>query len=209
MSYDFLMKIAIIGNTCVGKSALTRRFSDNKFIPHFDATIGVDFTSIHVRVDSKIVKLQIWDTAGQENFAPIIRSYYRGVAGVLLVFDVGDKRTFDNLNFWLHELETNKDPNHPCPVIVVGHKIDKTHRAVSRDEAEEFAKLKGITYMEASSKTGQNVDDIFHEIVRKILENFNDGFAIGTRLNPLGEAKKRLELVKDDKEHRYNCCCMF
>ena len=207
MRYDYVLKIILVGDSNTGKSFFFNKLAERP-TDNLSSTVGVDFSIVYQTVYDKEFRINLWDTAGQENFAPIIRSYYRGVAGVLLVFDVGDKRTFDNLNFWLHELETNKDPNHPCPVIVVGHKIDKTHRAVSRDEAEEFAKLKGITYMEASSKTGQNVDDIFHEIVRKILENFNDGFAVGTRLNPLGEAKKRLELVKDDKEHRYNCCCM-
>ena len=104
MNYDYSFKIATIGCTHVGKTAIVNRFCDDKFKSVWEATIGVDFSSAFLKVQGKQIKFQIWDTAGQESFAPIIRSYYRGVAGVIMVFDLGDRSSFHKLTFWLNEL---------------------------------------------------------------------------------------------------------
>ena len=210
MSYDYLVKLVMVGNTCVGKSAIVKRLCDHKYIPVYDTTIGVDFSATHLKVDSKnIVKLQIWDTAGQEIFSAIIRSYYRGVAGIIMVYDIGDRNSFKNLNFWLNELNNNKDVNHPIPVILVGHKLDRTIRRVSCEEGEAFATKNGLSYIEASAKTGYNIEEIFLTISKLILNNIEKGYIIGTKQNPIIEIKSiELSSKRGEGDGFFTCCCL-
>lgn len=211
MTYRYLFKLVVIGNSHVGKSAIVKRFCDNKFLPTFDSTIGVDFSAAQLTIDTETnIKLQIWDTAGQECFAPIIRSYYRGVAGVILVFDVGDRLSFRKLSFWLSELNSNKDIDHPIPIIIVGHKSDKKYRQVSTEEAEDFAQKNNTLYVEASAKTGINVEKIFQRLARKILINIENGHKIGTRKHPIYDSKPSMELIakRGDSNSFLSCCCL-
>ena len=210
MTYDYLFKLVMIGNTCVGKSAIVKRFCDHKYLPPYDPTIGVDFSAAHLKIDSEnTVKLQIWDTAGQESFSAIIRSYYRGVAGVVMVYDICNRKSFNKLNFWLNELNNNKDINHPIPVILVGHKLDRTIRRVSRKEGEEFANKYGLSYIEASAKTDYNIEEIFQTISRLIINNIENGYIIGTRKNPILEMKSiELSAKRGEGDGLFTCCCL-
>ena len=210
MSYNYLFKLVMIGNTSVGKSAIVKRFCDHKYMPLYDATIGVDFSAAHLKLDSKnTIKLQIWDTAGQESFSAIIRSYYRGVAGVIMVYDICNRSSFKKLNFWLNELNNNKDVNHPIPVILVGHKLDRTIRKVSREEGEAFATKNGLSYIEASAKTGYNIEEIFQTISKLILNNIENGYIIGTKPHPIIEMKSiELSSKRGEGDSFFSCCCL-
>ena len=210
MSYNYLFKLVTIGSTCVGKSAIVKRFCDHTYLPPYDATIGVDFSAAHLKIDSKTtVKLQIWDTAGQESFSAIIRSYYRGVAGVIMVYDICNRNSFNKLTFWLNELNNNKDINHPIPVILVGHKLDRTIRRVSRKEGEDFANKNGLSYIEASAKTGYNIEEIFQTISQLILNNIEKGHTIGIKQNPILEMKSvELSSKRGTDDSFFTCCCL-
>jgi small GTP-binding protein len=210
MSYNYLFKLVIIGNTYVGKSAIVKRLCDHKYLPLYNSTIGVDFSAIHLKMDSKnTVKLQIWDTAGQENFSPIIRSYYRGIAGVIMVYDICDRSSFKKLNFWLNELNNNKDVDHPIPVVLVGHKLDRIIRKVSREEGMAFATKNGLSYIEASAKTGYNIEEIFLTISKLILKNLENGYIIGTKQNPIIEMKSiELSSKRGEGNDFFTCCCL-
>lgn len=210
MNYDYSFKIATIGCTHVGKTAIVNRFCDDKFKTFWEATIGVDFSTAFLKVYGKQIKFQIWDTAGQESFAPIIRSYYRGVAGVIMVFDVGDRNSFHKLPFWLNELNQNKEENHPMPIILVGHKVDKKIKQVSEQEAEDFADLHGMTYIEASAKLDSNIIPIFSKLAEKIVDNIKNGYQIGVRFNPLKQEKSNLDLSSDKRgnDSFLACCCL-
>ena len=210
MSYNYLFKLVMIGNTCVGKSAIVKRFCDHTYIPVYDTTIGVDFAASYLRLDSKnAIKLQIWDTAGQESFSSIIRSYYRGIAGVIMVYDVSDRRSFNKLDFWVKELNDNKDINHPLPVILVSHKSDRIMRKVSNDEGKAFANKNGFIFIEASAKTNHNIEEIFQTIAELILKNVEKGHTIGTRRNPILEMKPiELSAKRGDGDGLFTCCCL-
>jgi Ras-related protein Rab-2A len=186
MSQQSLMfKYIVIGDSGVGKSCLLLQFTDKRFESLHDLTIGVEFGARVISVNGSEVKLQIWDTAGQESFRSITRSYYRGAVGALVVFDVTKRETFEHVQMWLDDAMTNCYT--PITVMLVGNKIDlENQRVVSKDEAEEYAKKKGIAYIEASAKTAENVDSAFiqtaHTIFKKVSEGMIDYSLVSGRL---------------------------
>ncbi|MCL7036476.1 hypothetical protein MKW94_001951 [Papaver nudicaule] len=174
MSYDYLFKYIIIGDTGVGKSCLLLQFTDQRFQPVHDLTIGVEFGAKMVTIDTRPIKLQIWDTAGQEAFRSITRSYYRGAAGALLVYDITRRETFNHLARWLEDARQHASPN--MAIALIGNKCDLAHRrAVTKEEGEQFAKENGLIFMEASARTSQNVNEAFTSTAKRILQNIQDG----------------------------------
>lgn len=175
MSYAYLFKYIIIGDTGVGKSCLLLQFTDKRFQPVHDLTIGVEFGARMITVDgNKQIKLQIWDTAGQESFRSITRSYYRGAAGALLVYDITRRDTFNHLTRWLDEARTHSQSN--MVIMLIGNKSDLEHRrAVSTDEGREFAQKHGLIFMETSAKTAANVENAFIDTATKIHGNILSG----------------------------------
>eukprot|EP01083_Nonionella_stella_P172877 594594_1 len=103
--YDYLLKVVMVGDSGVGKSSLLKRFANRDFTGDYISTIGVDFEIKTLEIDGKTVKLQIWDTAGQERFRTITSSYYRGAHGIIIVYDITDKESFDNVRQWLFEID--------------------------------------------------------------------------------------------------------
>ncbi|CAG9465803.1 unnamed protein product [Pedinophyceae sp. YPF-701] len=174
MSYTYLFKYIIIGDTGVGKSCLLLQFTDKRFQPVHDLTIGVEFGARIVSIDSKPVKLQIWDTAGQESFRSITRSYYRGAAGALLVYDISRRETFDHLATWLEDAKQHANPN--MTVMLIGNKSDLSHRrAVSQEEGAAFAREHGLIFLETSAKTAHNVEEAFINTARAIHRKIEEG----------------------------------
>jgi len=174
MSYSYLFKYIIIGDTGVGKSCLLLQFIDNRFRQKHEVTIGVEFGARMINVDGKNVKLQIWDTAGQESFRSITRSYYRAAAGALLVYDITRRETFQHLAKWLEEARQNGNPQ--MSFILVGNKCDmEAERAVSYEEGERFARQNELIYVETSAKTAYNVEDAFSKTAQLIYEKIESG----------------------------------
>uniref|UniRef100_K3WEK9 Uncharacterized protein n=1 Tax=Globisporangium ultimum (strain ATCC 200006 / CBS 805.95 / DAOM BR144) TaxID=431595 RepID=K3WEK9_GLOUD len=174
MSYAYLFKYIIIGDTGVGKSCLLLQFTDKRFQPVHDLTIGVEFGARMINIENKQIKLQIWDTAGQESFRSITRSYYRGAAGALLVYDITRRDTFNHLTRWLEEARQNSNSN--MAIMLIGNKSDLEHRrAVSYKEGEQFAKENGLIFLETSAKTAANVEDAFVKTASKIYSNIQSG----------------------------------
>jgi len=158
----------------VGKSCLLLQFTDKRFQPVHDLTIGVEFGARTVSVDGRDVKLQIWDTAGQESFRSITRSYYRGAAGALLVYDVTRRDTFEHVGRWLEEARDNAQGS--MVVMLIGNKSDLEHRrAVQYDEGRAFADEHGLIFAETSAKTAENVEGAFVDTAEKIYENILSG----------------------------------
>ena len=158
----------------VGKSCLLLQFTDKRFQPVHDLTIGVEFGARMVTIENKQVKLQIWDTAGQESFRSITRSYYRGAAGALLVYDITRRDTFKHLSRWLDEARQHSQSN--MVIMLIGNKSDLEHRrAVSTEEGKAFAEEHGLIFMETSAKTALNVEQAFINTADKIHENIQSG----------------------------------
>lgn len=163
------LKILIIGDSGTGKSSLLLRFVNDTYDPELSATIGVDFKVKTVVLDGKRVKLSIWDTAGQERFRTLTPSYYRGAQGVILVYDVSSRQSFEGLDVWLNELDTYATKKDLIKMLV-GNKIDKTTREVSRSDGLQFARRNSMLFIEASAKTRDGVQEAFEELVHKVLQ---------------------------------------
>jgi len=164
---DFVFKILLIGDSGVGKSCLLLRYTDGSFSENYVSTIGEDFKTRKLELDAKQVKLQIWDTAGQERFRTITSSYYRGAHGIIVVYDVTDQVSFNNVKQWMQEIERYACEN--VTRLLVGNKNDLgTKKVVDGVTAKELAESFGISFLEVSAKTGQNVDEVFNQLARDI-----------------------------------------
>eukprot|EP01105_Mastigella_eilhardi_P022736 TRINITY_DN5649_c0_g1_i6.p1 TRINITY_DN5649_c0_g1~~TRINITY_DN5649_c0_g1_i6.p1 ORF type:complete len:228 (+),score=58.69 TRINITY_DN5649_c0_g1_i6:79-684(+) len=189
MAFSFLFKYIIIGDTGVGKSCLLLQFTDKRFQPVHDVTIGVEFGARMITIDDKQIKLQIWDTAGQENFRSITRSYYRGAAGALLVYDISRRETFNHLGSWLEDAKQHG--NQDVTIVLIGNKLDlDSQRAVSKSEGEAFAKEHGLLFLETSAKTNEHVEEAFVSTAKQIYDRIQRGAvdvsneAFGVKVTP-------------------------
>jgi len=204
-AYDYSCKIVLVGECSVGKTALTQRLVYDMYQKKMDATIGVDYsTKIFKMNDSARVKLQMWDTAGQENFISLIRTYYKDVAGGIIVFDVCDRRTFNRVKFWYNELKKNSGEDYP--ILIVANKIDGL-RVVNSYEGQELAKELNCLYSEISVKTGQNSFEAIKKFTQHLynkkeeLEAFKNSAFEEIRLNISNRKVKPRDQV-------YDCCMM-
>eukprot|EP01088_Endostelium_zonatum_P020036 TRINITY_DN71_c0_g1_i1.p2 TRINITY_DN71_c0_g1~~TRINITY_DN71_c0_g1_i1.p2 ORF type:complete len:210 (-),score=48.33 TRINITY_DN71_c0_g1_i1:706-1335(-) len=172
--WDQVLKLLIIGDSGVGKSSILLRFTDDEFDDEQACTIGVDFKTKVMNVDGKAINLTIWDTAGQEKFNALTSSYYRGTQGIILVYDVTRKNTFEHLTHWLNEIDLYCNSN-PAVILLVGNKVDISNiREVSKEEGFEYARSKAMLYIECSAKAQIGIQQAFEELVTKVLENRED-----------------------------------
>jgi len=165
-TWDYIQKHVIVGNAGCGKSSLLVRLTDHTFLAQTDPTIGVEFGSKLITLpNGKVVKTHAWDTAGQESFRSITRSYYRGAEGALLCFDVTHRSSWTAIPTWLEDLRQYCEEN--AVITLCGNKVDlcedgdNDKRQVSKEEAEEYAEREGLQYIETSAKSGLNVEDAF------------------------------------------------
>ncbi|KAG0672126.1 GTP-binding protein of the rab, partial [Pichia californica] len=152
--------LLLIGDSGVGKSCLLLRFAENTYTQDYISTIGVDFKIRTIELDGKTIKLQIWDTAGQERFRTITSSYYRGAHGIIIVYDVTDQESFNNVNQWLQEIDRYATSS--VQKLLVGNKCDLTDKkVVDYAVAKEFADSRGIQLLETSAADSTNVEQAF------------------------------------------------
>eukprot|EP00056_Hartaetosiga_gracilis_P019607 m.15105 g.15105 ORF g.15105 m.15105 type:complete len:213 (-) comp7806_c0_seq2:152-790(-) len=173
-NYSYIFKYIIIGDMGVGKSCLLHQFTEKKFLTDCPHTIGVEFGTRIIEVSGQKIKLQIWDTAGQERFRAVTRSYYRGAAGALLVYDISRRSTYNRLQTWLNDCRALTNPN--TVIILIGNKSDlEDKRDVTHEEAQQFADQNGLVFLETSAKNGDNVEEAFTQAALKIFENIQNG----------------------------------
>lgn len=170
--YDFLFKLLLIGDSGVGKSCLLLRFAEDAFTDSYLSTIGVDFKIRTIDLEGKTVKLQIWDTAGQERFRTIAAAYYRGAHGIVVVYDVTDTESFQNVRGWLQEIDRYASEN--VKKLLIGNKSDLVERkAVEYSAAKDFADELQIPFIETSAKTSTNVEEAFVTMSKQIKESLD------------------------------------
>ncbi|XP_068610452.1 ras-related protein Rab-26-like [Brachionichthys hirsutus] len=166
--YDVAFKVMLIGDSGVGKTCLLVRFKDGAFLAgSFISTVGIDFRNKVMSIDAVKVKLQIWDTAGQERFRSVTHAYYRDADALLLLYDVTNKASFDNIRAWLTEIHEYAQQD--VVVMLLGNKADSTHdRVVRREEGENLAKEFGVPFMETSARSGLNVELAFTAVAKEL-----------------------------------------
>jgi len=184
------VKFILTGTSMVGKTAILRRLIDHKFVSTVP-TIGAEYDTLLMDIDSSKVRLQIWDTAGQEKYSSISKSYYRNAMGVLLVFDLTNIGSFEKLNIWINDIRNLCDPN--VVVFLVGNKCDLVdQRQIPLDQAENFAKSQGIKYIETSAFDGTNINEVFmraaNDIIRKMQAPENTNLI--SNILPVGKNSK-------------------
>ena len=167
--HDYLFKILLIGDSGVGKTSIILRFSDDTYTESFISTIGVDFKLRTIQVGDKIIKLQIWDTAGQERFRTITSSYYRGAHGIILVYDITDRISFENIVKWMDDVDRYALGS--VDTMLVGNKGDmEDKRAVEYERAQKFAAGTKMRFFETSAKNASNVNNLFKAMVDTIMK---------------------------------------
>ena len=175
------LKFILIGDSGVGKSSLTYRLCDNLFLVDHAPTIGLDFKYTTLDMDDGTrVKLQVWDTAGQDTFLSLTTAYYRGSQAAIVCFDLTNRLTYEHLDDWYQRIRDHSDHEKPIPCILVGCKSDLANeqtislRQVGSPEAMEWAEKHGFMYMETSAKTAENVQEVFQYMAAVVLSGSTD-----------------------------------
>jgi small GTP-binding protein len=163
----FMFKFIIVGNSAVGKSCLLLRFDEDRFQPIHDVTVGVTFSIKMIRIDGQDVKIQIWDTAGQEIFRSITRSYYRDSACAIIVYDITDRTSFEKIEDWIRDVRNLAPPD--CLLVLFGNKLDLANaRVISTVQGQDLAERHGLLFFETSASTGENVSKAFSDCVQAV-----------------------------------------
>ena len=213
LQYDLSFKIIVIGDSGVGKSCLTNRATTNLFEDTYSATVGFEFLSFNVKIDEKVIKLQIWDTCGQELYRSLITNFYRNSSLAIIVYAINSKDSFDNIEMWLRELRTHSNPD--AKVFLIGNKIDlENERKITREQGESYAKSNKLNlFIESSAKTGFNSNKIFIKAAKMLYdEHLKYKDAEDSTTTPSEEGaqndKKTLEMMKQPitKKEKGGCC---
>ena len=174
-------KILLLGDTSVGKTCFLKRYTEDTFQDAYLSTIGFDFKFKMVTLkNGKQVKVQLWDTAGQERFRTIAKSYYKGAHGIILIYDVSNPKTYDNIKKWLAQIK--EEASSKVCIILVANKIDHEERVVTEEEGEKLAKSFNLKIFESSAKENINVTEAFQEVIENISVNYSNIMAGGPKL---------------------------
>ena len=170
--YDLSFKIIVIGDSGVGKTCLSNKATKNTFDDSYNTTIGFEFFSFNIKMFEKVIKLQVWDTCGQELYRSLITNFYRNASLAIMVYAINNKDSFDNIDIWLKELKIHSNPD--SKVFLIGNKIDlENERKVNREQGEEYSNQNNFSlFMESSAKTGFNAQKIFIEAARILYNNY-------------------------------------
>lgn len=200
--YDYLFKLLLIGDSGVGKSCILLRFADDTFSESYISTIGVDFKIRTLTLNNKQIKLQIWDSAGQERFRTLTTAYYRSAHGIILVYDVNDRETFIHIENWLQEV--SKYAANEVNRVLVGNKCDVLNkREVEYETARVYAEKLGISFTEASAKDRTNIEKLFNIMANELVERLGESIE-----EPSSLQEDKVELTAGTEVHGsgYRCC---
>ena len=166
-------KIILVGDSSVGKTCLLMRAVNNKFTDNYQATIGFEFLLMYYQVNDVKIKLQIWDTCGQEIYRSLIQGFYRNTAATIIVYSKTDRKSFDNLGSWIKDVKNNTEQE--IPIFLIGNKCDVENRLieVKKEEGEDYMKQYNLKYYsDVSAKTGYNVLETFEEVAKTVYKDY-------------------------------------
>ena len=204
--YDLSFKMIIVGDPGVGKSCLITKASKGVFDETYSATLGFEFMTFNVKLDEKVIKLQIWDTCGQEIYKSLISSFYRNATLAMIVYSIDSRETFNNIKVWLKEIKLQSSPD--IKIFLIGNKADlEDNRQVKTDEANQLKSENGFNYFsEASAKTGLNTQKVFIEAATLLYKEHLKYKKRANRTND-GDDDPQPIKVKLSKTDRKTGCC--
>ena len=214
-SFDLSFKIIIVGDQGVGKSCLAIKASRNYFEDFYSPTVGFEFVSFNVRVQDKIIKLQIWDTCGQEVYRSLISSFFRSASLAIIVYSIDTEDSFNNIEKWLNDIKTQSNPD--IKIFLIGNKADlEDKRRLTKEQGEQLCRDHKLAFfMETSAKTGFNVQNVFIQVAKELYlqheEIKNRVSRPGTLIMPINEDSNnnvvKLEIEEEEKTKRKKFCC--
>ena len=190
MSEDCVYKVLLLGDSTVGKTCFLMRYTDKSFQEAHMSTIGLDYRLKNMQLkNGKNIKLQIWDTAGQDRFRAITKNYYKGAHGILLIYDITSIQTYENVKNWIAQIREEASPH--IVIYIIGNKIDMVEeRKIKTEEGQKLANEFHLQFYETSAKTGENVNETFESLVNKIDEVYSQ-IEANNRANKLSGGKKK------------------
>ena len=193
--FDVKYKIMVLGESKVGKTSLIKRYTKDQFGGVYLTTVGMDFQDKIIELEDKKVRLQVWDTAGQERFRNVTKSYFQSSHGLLVVYDISDKESFDKINFWMENIKNNAPEN--AKLILVGNKCDLANeRKVTIEDGENKARNYNIKFFESSAKDGTNVNELFFYLANEIYQDEKTK----------GKDNKKTVQLDSKKKGKKGCC---
>jgi small GTP-binding protein len=196
---ELTLKILTVGESGVGKTCLLMRYTDNKFIKNHLTTIGIDYKAKIINMNNKQVRLKIWDTAGQERFRNITQQYYKNADGILLIYDVSDRNSFEKVRDWMKQIQSSVG-NEKIAIVLVGNKCDVDNRAVSNQEGVSLSEEFGLKYFETSALLSTNVEDTFNYLAMEIFRIKNIGDVVDVN-------NQTVDLIKNNESKNEKKCC--
>ena len=198
-------KIILVGDSGVGKTSILKKFINNEFNEDIKCTINIDFFSKSIKIDKNLyTNLKIYDTAGQEKYRALIKQYYQGTDGIILVFDLTNENSFNKLKSWINEVSDNTEK---AQIILVGNKADLIERKIDEETAENFAKQRDIKYIETSAKEGTNILLLFEELALDINKKKQNDSSVVELEHVDTYVFRRREINKEIKNKKENKCC--
>lgn len=202
---NMVAKILTIGESGVGKTCILLRYTDNKFIKHHLTTIGIDYKTKDVNINGKSIKLKIWDTAGQERFRNITQQYYKGADGIVLVFDLTDRNSFEKIREWMKQIQSYTQ-RESIAIVLLGNKCDAENKAVSAKEATDIAAEYNMKFFETSAMNNINIEDSFKQLSTEIMK-IKESKNAGNDATPQNQSQQLKPVDKNEKKEKKKGCC--
>ena len=200
MNYDEKCQLLIVGDSYVGKTSILSRYANGTFNENYLSTLGLDSYSKDETINGKTIRVNVWDTAGQERYKALTKGFFRNAQGIMVVFDVTNQETFENVKYWIESIKTNIGSEiEKTPIIIIGNKID-SEREFEKDVAVKFCKEANYPYYETSAKTGENIDSTIIDLVKLVLNCNSDN-----KNNNNENIKIKAEEHKNNKKSGCSC----
>ena len=214
MNYDKTCQILIIGDPSVGKTSIIRRYTNGTFKEEYLSTVGLDYYSKEEIIDGKTINIKLWDTAGEERYKSLTQNYFRNAEGVLLVFDVTNTDSFNNLKDWISSIKLNMEGNNIfIPIVIIGNKLDmEDQREITKEQAEQFVSENKYKYFETSAKTGEGIDKSIRELAVQILKqdgHMDDQKAARATSRQLKKEDITTNNNNNDENKKGGCCIIM
>ena len=198
--YDLKIRLMLIGDSNVGKTSIIKRYCNNQFSPSYISTVGIDFETKYLRLNGKTINLQIWDTAGQERYKVLAKNYFKNSDGFIIVYDITDKKSFNNVVNWITQIKDSASENVKC--VLLGNKCDLEElRQVDINQGKDLANNYNFKFYETSAQKGNNIQKVFTDLVKGFLND--DNFINDSERSSVSTEQRNLRRARNQQK---KCC---